>query len=238
MGKDGMTMAVGGMFTETRTDNETKVPLLGDLPLLGALFKSVDKSTVKNELILLITPHVFNTPEEAEAAARERVGELTAHPNSIDIYLDRLDGNRGQSLSGQRIRNDIKAMTANSYDINEDLATLTRFAAEAVHLPVEKQPKSRHIFPVKLGQFAPVPLFPGLGVEAFPVKSWRMGALYVTAVGVRNKNAAMVSLNPAEVNGDWLAATLENEQINPEGQPGDTTYVFLVSSKPFLGAVP
>jgi general secretion pathway protein D len=238
MGKDGMTIAIGGMFTETRTDTEDKVPILGDLPLLGALFKRVEKSSVKNELILLITPHVFNTPEEAEAAARSRVGELSVHPNSVDVFLDRRKQERSKTATGRKVNKVIREKATQDHNLNDDLITLTRFAAEAIHLSQSMEPKSETIYPVSLGQFSPVPLFPGVGVEAFPVRSWRMGTLYVTAVGLRNRTTKKLYLNPNEVSGNWLSATLETEELAPAGGVGDTTNAFLVSSVPFIGAVP
>jgi general secretion pathway protein D len=97
---DGMTVAFGGMFTETVQETESKVPVLGDIPLLGELFTSTQKGRRKQELVLLITPHVFNTPEEAEARSRERVGELTSHPNGLDLHFQRQDQRRQRSEMG------------------------------------------------------------------------------------------------------------------------------------------
>ena len=51
---------LGGIFQLTDTDSVTKVPLLGDVPILGYLFRNTSKSTVKSELLIFITPTVVN----------------------------------------------------------------------------------------------------------------------------------------------------------------------------------
>ncbi|MEK7680414.1 MAG: type II secretion system secretin GspD [Deltaproteobacteria bacterium] len=64
--KDGQTVVIGGLIQEKDEENITKVPLLGDIPILGWLFKhkSVDKK--KTNLLVFITPHVVR---DAEALA-------------------------------------------------------------------------------------------------------------------------------------------------------------------------
>ncbi len=61
--QSGQTVMLGGLISENNTDNESKVPVLGDLPLLGHLFKSQKKTKSKTELIILITPRVVDRPE-------------------------------------------------------------------------------------------------------------------------------------------------------------------------------
>lgn len=61
----GQTIALGGLFKDTEGEAETKVPLLGDIPLLGNLFKYTDKTTEKTELLILVTPTILTTTDEA-----------------------------------------------------------------------------------------------------------------------------------------------------------------------------
>jgi type II secretory pathway component GspD/PulD (secretin) len=56
---DGETVAIGGMVRNIETNKESKVPLLGDIPLLGYLFKSTVVSKDKVELVVFLTPHVL-----------------------------------------------------------------------------------------------------------------------------------------------------------------------------------
>ena len=64
--KDNHTIAVGGLIRETESDDESKVPWLGDLPILGNLFTSKADTAQRSELILLITPRVLRQPEDGE----------------------------------------------------------------------------------------------------------------------------------------------------------------------------
>ena len=57
--ENGGTVVVGGVFTQDITDTTNKVPLLGDIPALGWLFKNKVKSDAKNELLIFITPKIM-----------------------------------------------------------------------------------------------------------------------------------------------------------------------------------
>jgi type IV pilus assembly protein PilQ len=56
---DGQTVVVGGILQTTETDNETKVPYLGDIPILGNLFKTTTKINKKDELLIFVTPKII-----------------------------------------------------------------------------------------------------------------------------------------------------------------------------------
>lgn len=56
--ENGGTVVIGGIFELTETDSETKVPLLGDLPAVGNLFKSRSRVANKTEMLVFITPKV------------------------------------------------------------------------------------------------------------------------------------------------------------------------------------
>jgi type IV pilus assembly protein PilQ len=56
--KDGDTIVLGGLIDDEVTKNTAKVPLLGDIPILGALFKNVNNTKLHNEIVFLITPHI------------------------------------------------------------------------------------------------------------------------------------------------------------------------------------
>ncbi|MBC5824645.1 MAG: AMIN domain-containing protein [Candidatus Eremiobacteraeota bacterium] len=56
--KDGDTIILGGMIDDETVTNLSKVPLLGDLPVFGALFRNLQKSKVHNEVVFFITPHI------------------------------------------------------------------------------------------------------------------------------------------------------------------------------------
>ena len=56
--ENGGTVVIGGIFTQTETSDTTKVPLLGDVPYVGALFRNTVKAAVKTELLIFITPKI------------------------------------------------------------------------------------------------------------------------------------------------------------------------------------
>lgn len=56
--ENGGTVVIGGIFTQTDRTDQNKVPLLGDVPVVGNLFKNTVRSTSKTELLIFITPKV------------------------------------------------------------------------------------------------------------------------------------------------------------------------------------
>jgi len=56
---DGQTVVLGGILETEKRDTENKVPLLGDIPVLGHLFKSSNKTNNKDELLIFITPKIM-----------------------------------------------------------------------------------------------------------------------------------------------------------------------------------
>ena len=55
---DGQTVVLGGVLVSTHRDDQTKVPFLGDIPFLGALFKEQHKVNDKDELLIFVTPKI------------------------------------------------------------------------------------------------------------------------------------------------------------------------------------
>ncbi len=58
--ENGGTVVIGGIFEQTEIDDVTKVPLLGDIPVMGNLFKNRSKTSNKSELLIFITPRVIS----------------------------------------------------------------------------------------------------------------------------------------------------------------------------------
>ena len=65
--RDGQTAVLGGLFTETTTSTRRQVPLLGDIPVIGAAFRGSDDETRRSEIIFLITPSIVNDDILADA---------------------------------------------------------------------------------------------------------------------------------------------------------------------------
>jgi general secretion pathway protein D len=75
--QDGLTVAVGGMIRQQTNNAEERVPVLGSIPILGLLFRKTVKENSRSQIVLLITPHVLETPEEADRLAQQK--EQEAH---------------------------------------------------------------------------------------------------------------------------------------------------------------
>jgi type IV pilus assembly protein PilQ len=61
--ENGGTVVIGGIFESEDQDSETKVPFLGDVPIVGNLFKTRNKTVNKSELLVFITPKVVSTKD-------------------------------------------------------------------------------------------------------------------------------------------------------------------------------
>ncbi len=61
--KDNETLIIGGLISETEQKSSNKIPVLGDLPLVGAAFRSSTRTSNKNELIIIVTPKIINDDE-------------------------------------------------------------------------------------------------------------------------------------------------------------------------------
>jgi len=82
--KDGQTVAIGGLRRRQTSKNISKVPVLGDMPLVGGLFQSETESVEINELIVFITPKIIIQPETLETeTADSHTMEISKLP--IDV---------------------------------------------------------------------------------------------------------------------------------------------------------
>ncbi len=77
--KDGQTIVISGILRDEDSELVRKIPLLGDIPILGEIFKSRETTSTKTELVIFITPHVVENPSEMDAVNepfRERLNQL------------------------------------------------------------------------------------------------------------------------------------------------------------------
>lgn len=67
--RDGETQIIGGLINDEESNTTAKIPFLGDIPVLGRLFSNEDKSKVKTEILLSITPRIIRKLEMPDEAA-------------------------------------------------------------------------------------------------------------------------------------------------------------------------
>ena len=85
--KDGLAVVMGGLIEDRVRDQRQKVPGLGKLPGLGFFFRRQETGRMRNELIVMIRPYVFNTPTESASISQCLLKELSVHPNALSGEL-------------------------------------------------------------------------------------------------------------------------------------------------------
>jgi general secretion pathway protein D len=76
--RSGETIVLGGLVSNSKVANKSRVPLLGSIPLIGALFQYRKDENTRNEVVVFITPYVLDTPEEMEAKVQRRKESMNA----------------------------------------------------------------------------------------------------------------------------------------------------------------
>ena len=97
---DGEIIVLGGLIEQTETVRDSKVPVLGDIPVAGRLFRSEGKSTTRTNLMVFIRPTIVRDKADAKAATEQkylyvRGEELmrgVSPGNSIDTYVNQVLG--------------------------------------------------------------------------------------------------------------------------------------------------
>jgi len=92
--QDNHTVVIGGLIDDNRNANETKVPGLGDIPILGWLFKTHSDANQKTNLYVFITPRVVKSPEEADKLVSDKKKPPDSIPDKfkggeIKLYNDK-----------------------------------------------------------------------------------------------------------------------------------------------------
>ncbi len=82
--RDGQTVVIGGLMQEKSEENISKVPILGDIPLLGWLFKFKTTSTEKTNLMVFLTPHIINDADDLSSLTREK---STEYARTANMYM-------------------------------------------------------------------------------------------------------------------------------------------------------
>ncbi len=85
--RSGQTAVLGGLVSETQTETEVKLPLLGDIPVIGYLFKNKQTQDVKSNLIVFITPNLIRSAEDTkrqfEEVLRERMQDFGREKDAV-----------------------------------------------------------------------------------------------------------------------------------------------------------
>ncbi|MFT5356358.1 MAG: general secretion pathway protein D [Polyangiales bacterium] len=88
MVRDQQTVVIGGLVRESITQNETKIPILGDIPLLGALFRSQSETRQKNNLLLFLTPYIIRDMRDMRAIYERKMRERQEFLDRYFVFGD------------------------------------------------------------------------------------------------------------------------------------------------------
>jgi general secretion pathway protein D len=86
---DGQTVVIGGLMRNDSGEVVTKIPLLGDIPLLGNLFKHKTSQSQKTELVIFMTPHVVQSPTMLASLATHEQNHMLLPKSYSEQELDR-----------------------------------------------------------------------------------------------------------------------------------------------------
>lgn len=101
--RDGESFAIAGLLQDDFTDVSGQVPWLGDVPVLGALFRSADYQRSQSELVIIVTPHLV-TPVRGEALALPT--DRVRLPTESELFLLGRTAGRATGAAGEVARQD------------------------------------------------------------------------------------------------------------------------------------
>jgi len=103
--KDGETVVIGGLFRDSVTTSRSQVPLLGSVPIMGVLFRGTKDTVVREEVIVMLTPHIIREP--AETRPEDRADDVRMKREAVKDSL--------QIVDRARIAEETYAKAAKSY---------------------------------------------------------------------------------------------------------------------------
>jgi general secretion pathway protein D len=101
--RDQQTVVLGGLIQDTEAESATKVPVLGDIPVIGNLFKSTHKEHHKTNLLVMLTPHIIKDQLDLQAIQERKLrqhDEMLSSLSTLDhmAYEPKIDYRRKRGL--------------------------------------------------------------------------------------------------------------------------------------------
>ncbi len=90
--RDQQPVVIGGLVTDRETSGMTKVPLLGDLPLIGMLFRKTTKLIEKKNLMLIIVPHIIKDPSDLERMHETKMAQIREFADELATKRKEYEG--------------------------------------------------------------------------------------------------------------------------------------------------
>ncbi len=100
--RDGQSFALAGLLNNDETRTLSKIPVLGDIPILGALFKSKTFQKNESELMFIVTAHLVKPVNRDDLPQMRGIDGLKGHsPLGLEPKGEGIQGNTGYSITGQ-----------------------------------------------------------------------------------------------------------------------------------------
>ncbi len=123
--KDGQTVVIGGLFRENLGRGKSQIPVLGNLPIIGTIFRSSDDTTAREEVIILITPHIVKQ-EDAARNGKEAKRDVERYRVGARKSLQWWSTTRLANENMKRAREALKAGDIEKARWNVDMALTIR----------------------------------------------------------------------------------------------------------------
>lgn len=141
--RDQETVVIGGLMRDRVTTSETKVPILGDLPILGALFRTERRTTERRNLLLFLTPYIIRSPDDLRSIFERKMRE---RQEFLDRYFVFGDHEYTPPFDYSRTRGLVLEIFNELEDVDEERA----LAAE-----LDARPPPEHVARPPLGSATP-----------------------------------------------------------------------------------
>lgn len=134
MVRDQQTVVIGGLMRDTQSTTQTKIPILGDIPVLGALFRKTEKSRQKTNLLLFLTPYIIRDPSDLRAIFERKMRE---RQEFIDRHFVFAQDDYRPAIDYSRTRGAVSEIIRELAVMDQEAALLAAAAAEPVreHVP-------------------------------------------------------------------------------------------------------
>jgi general secretion pathway protein D len=183
--RDQNTVVIGGLIRNTERNSETRIPILGDIPILGALFRRSNHVVQRSNLLLFLTPYVIRDQSDLRRIFERKMRERQEFLDRYFVFTDNdyeppLDDARTnglveeirQSIREQRTRTELE-------DSSRPEVPSPHEPSEPIEMPAEMRPPGAAP-PAAGGNTPGAPVFPNAAGGPVPI----VAPIVAPAVGI------------------------------------------------------
>jgi general secretion pathway protein D len=133
--RDGNTIVIGGLMQDQKTLTVNKVPIIGDIPIIGLAFSRTQIDKTKTELLIFLTPHVAQQPDELAPMSKDELRGTRLTPNAVGpgMFDDHL---RGMQRGGEPATQPAGRVTSPVLEVQHETEPTTQPAIQTIPLPI------------------------------------------------------------------------------------------------------